>query len=78
MARDADPEVAGTNSIPQLKPPRSYQFVWADESVRPEKALTIWMPLPPPGCDHLPLPSRATAMCTSQATAVAVAGRKTL
>ena len=49
VVRDIDPEVLGTNSIPQLKPPRSYQFVWADESVRPEKALTIWMPLPPPG-----------------------------
>jgi len=54
VAREVDPEVAGTNSIPQLKPPRSYQFLWSDDSVRPEKALTIWMPLPPPGYDHLP------------------------
>ena len=47
VVRDVDPVVLGTNSIPQLRPPRSYQLVWADESVRPEKALSIWMPLPP-------------------------------
>ena len=63
VARDADAEVAGTNSIPQLKPPRSFQFVWSDDSVRPEKALTIWMPLPPPGCDHLPLSAAELLHC---------------
>ena len=50
MVRNVDPETVGTNSIPQLRPPRSYALVWADDSVRPEKALSLWKPLPHPGC----------------------------
>ncbi len=50
MVRHVDPEIVGTDSIQQLRPPRSYALVWADESVRPERALSIWKPLPQPGC----------------------------
>ena len=62
MVRHVDPETVGTNSIPQLRPPRSYALVWADESVRAEKALSIWKPLPPPGC----APQLSHAQQTSQ------------
>lgn len=51
------PESDAREPIPLLRPPQDYKLRWRDESLRADRALHIWQPVPHPGSGTLtPLP----------------------
>ncbi len=67
-----DTELAEAGSLggPLLKPPQSFELVWADEAARPERQLSFWRPVPFEGCGDRALPSARAPprSCMLQAT----------
>ncbi len=47
---DTELAEAGALGAPLLKPPQSFELVWADEAARPERQLSFWRPVPFEGC----------------------------
>lgn len=43
-------------TTPSVRPPRGYELVWRDDSDRADRCLTIWRPIPFPGCGISPSP----------------------
>jgi hypothetical protein len=52
-------------ATPSVRPPRAHEMVWRDDSDRPERCLTIWRPIPFPGCDmcFLKNPTSCSLLC---------------
>lgn len=47
VIRKSAPE--NMDDIPQLKQPQAFSLTWMDDSARPDKALSLWRPIPYPG-----------------------------
>lgn len=47
VIRKCAPELV--DGIPQLKQPQAFSLAWMDDSSRPDKALSLWRPIPYPG-----------------------------
>ncbi len=63
MLLDTELAEAGSLGGPLLKPPQSFELVWADEAARPERQLSFWRPVPFEGCAaaRCPAPARLRA-----------------